>query len=267
MRSKNICKFITSGGEERLSSVNFVLESNKEAMLNENKLKNHALYLVSSGDGKFFIGEKTFFASPGTLIFAFEGECVRTSPDIGFEYMYIGFEGGRALDLFSRFNISSAERVFSGFEGLIPFWRDSLSRATDENIDLVSECALIYTFSKLTEHKNRDGEIVTKLVRRIDDDFSDPNLSLSSLADELGYNVKYLSHSFKEKTGMGFSQYLRTVRIKHAVLLMDHGVDSVKNIAFLCGFTDPLYFSTVFKESIGSSPKEYISQMKNKDSE
>ena len=267
MKSNNICKFITSGGEERLSSVNFVLESNREAMAAEFKLKNHTLYLISGGDGKFSFNEKSLFASVGVLVFAFEGETVRILPEDGFEYMYIGFEGGRALDLFSRFDISPSKRAFSGFEGLIPFWKDSLSRATDENVDLVSESAIIYTFSKLTEHKKQIVEIVNKLVRRIDNDFSDPNLSLSSLADELGYNVKYLSHSFKEKTGMGFSQYLRTVRIKHAVLLLDHGVDSVKNIAFLCGFTDPLYFSTVFKESIGCSPKEYISQIKNQDSE
>ena len=209
MRSKNICKFITSGGEERLSSVNFVLETDKTAMEAEMRLKNHTLYLVSGGDGKFSVNGKTFFASAGTLVFAFNGESIRIFPEDGFEYMYIGFEGGRALDLFSRFDISSASRTFSGFEGLIPFWRDSVSRATDENIDLVSECALIYTFSKLTERKKQNGEVVAKLVRIIEDDFSNPNLSLSTLADELGYNVKYLSHSFKEKTGMTPSKYAK----------------------------------------------------------
>ena len=41
------------------------------------------------------------------------------------------------------------------------------------------------------------------------------------------------------------------------VTLFDHGIDSVKNVAFLCGYTDPLYFSNVFKKQIGMSPKEY----------
>ena len=48
------------------------------------------------------------------------------------------------------------------------------------------------------------------------------------------------------------------MRVKYAVNLCDHGIDSVKNIAFLSGFADPLYFSTVFKKVTGNSPKEYM---------
>jgi AraC-like DNA-binding protein len=42
------------------------------------------------------------------------------------------------------------------------------------------------------------------------------------------------------------------------VSLLEHGIDSVKNVALLSGFSDPLYFSTVFKKDIGISPKEYM---------
>ena len=56
---------------------------------------------------------------------------------------------------------------------------------------------------------------------------------------------------------MGYSEYVRSLRIKYAVSLFDHGIDSVKNVALLSGFTDPLYFSTVFKKCLGVSPKEY----------
>ena len=48
------------------------------------------------------------------------------------------------------------------------------------------------------------------------------------------------------------------MRLKYAVSLFDYGLDSVKNVAILSGFADPLYFSSVFKESIGISPREYI---------
>ena len=60
-----------------------------------------------------------------------------------------------------------------------------------------------------------------------------------------------------KKMGMSFSEYLRTVRIKHAVMLFEHGLDSVKNVALLSGFSDPLYFSSVFKSEVGISPSEY----------
>ena len=77
----------------------------------------------------------------------------------------------------------------------------------------------------------------------------------------LSYNPKYVSHIFKERMNLGYSEYLRTLRIKYAVSLIEHGIDSVKNVALLSGFTDPLYFSTVFKKITGVSPKDYKSRL------
>ena len=47
------------------------------------------------------------------------------------------------------------------------------------------------------------------------------------------------------------------MRLKFAVSLFDNGIDSVKNVALLSGFSDPLYFSTTFKKIMGKTPKEY----------
>ena len=62
----------------------------------------------------------------------------------------------------------------------------------------------------------------------------------------------------KEKMGVGYTEHLRSIRIRYAVTLFDRGIDSVKNVALLSVFSDPLYFSTVFKKSVGISPKEYV---------
>ena len=63
--------------------------------------------------------------------------------------------------------------------------------------------------------------------------------------------------------GMGYTEYLRNIRLKQAVFLLDHKLDSIKNISSLSGFSDPLYFSTVFKKEIGISPKDYILKVNN----
>ncbi|MBQ2273664.1 MAG: helix-turn-helix transcriptional regulator, partial [Clostridia bacterium] len=124
--------------------------------------------------------------------------------------------------------------------------------------DIVSECVLMYTFSRLTGVKDPNRDVASLLASYAEENFSDGGLSLNSLADDWGYNAKYLSDCFKKRMGMGFSHYLKTLRVKHAVFLMEHGVESVKNVAYLCGFRDPLYFSKVFRESLGVSPKEYL---------
>lgn len=264
MKSKNICHFITQSEENTLKAKNFVFESNHEAMRSALRLENHAMYLAVSGSGIFVFDSKSTQAKQGSLVFGFEGEELHIENEsAGFEYIYVGFCGGRADELFRRFDITKKRRSFDALEGLIPFWRDCITRANEGNTDLVAESVLMYSFSRLTGSGSKDENIVNTALAIIEEEFNDPALSLTSVADRLGYNAKYLSHSFKEKVGSGFSQYLRTARIKHAVLLMEHGVDSVKNIAFLCGFTDPLYFSSVFKNSLGISPKDYMQQRKS----
>ena len=57
--------------------------------------------------------------------------------------------------------------------------------------------------------------------------------------------------------GVTYSEYLRDLRIKYAVSLLNEGLDSIKNVALLSGFADPLYFSNIFKKTIGISPRKY----------
>jgi YesN/AraC family two-component response regulator len=163
----------------------------------------------------------------------------------------------RADTLFFRFGITKESRYFSGFDGLIPFWRESLLRATDQFVDLAAESMILYTFSRMTAANTETDPLLARIIELSEDSFRDPAFSLAGLADELGYNVKYLSHFFKSKMKVNYTDYLRSLRINYATSLFDHGIESVKNVAMLSGFTDPLYFSTVFKNVVGCSPLAY----------
>lgn len=253
----NICKFVPSGALEQLAVSCFIYESNAETMKKPSKLAENIAILVTRGVGSFSIGNTEIPFSSGLLVFGFEGEIFSVATERECEYMYIRFSGLRAEELFRRFDIRVGNRSFSGFDGLIPLWNESLSRATEDTVDLAAESMLLYTFSRLRAEKNVKDGIVAKMVEISERSFTDCALSIAALADELGYNSKYLSHVFREKKGIRYSEYLRSLRIKYAVSLFEHGIDSVKNVAVLSGFSDPLYFSTVFKETVGVSPKEY----------
>ncbi|MBQ9117007.1 MAG: helix-turn-helix transcriptional regulator, partial [Clostridia bacterium] len=247
MKSGNICRFINESVVGRLETKNFVLETVPEAINRSDGCRFHMAVLVVFGRGTVEFNGRSFSLSKGTLIFGFKGERVSLIEGEGLRYLYISFDGARAEELFSRFGITAVNRCFGGFEGVIPFWQSCISSVSDGSVDLISESALLYAFSRLEGITSRNSDAVSEAVEIIEKEFSDADISLETVAERLGYNSKYLSHAFKEKMGMGFSVYLRTVRIKHAVFLMEHGVESVKNVAFLCGFSDPLYFSTVFK--------------------
>lgn len=264
MKSKNICKFIPAKDPERLEINCFILESNIETMETETKLSCNMAILVKQGKTEFYFSDEKITACAGNLLFGFEGETFYAKGCEGCEYMYIKFSGSRSDTLFRRFGINGINRCFANFDGLIPLWHDSLSRASEENIDLASESILLYTFSRITVSGAEKNNLVNTVVDMTEQNFVDSSLSISSIADELSYNPKYLSHLFKEKMGMRYSEYLRMLRVKYAVTLFDRGLDSVKNIAYLSGFDDPLYFSTVFKKVVGVSPKEYKEKEKER---
>ncbi len=257
MASKNICKFSTPLISNSFWTRRFILESDEEIMKRFITLEENRVYLISKGAGIFVINSKKHHFQTGDLLFAFKGEEIFAERTNKCEYMYIDFDGTRSQELFRRFGIIDSNRIFSGFDGLIPFWHESLSRASSENIDLSAESILLYTFSRLSITTPKGNPLVNKIIELSEESFKENDFSISFIANELGYNAKYLSHIFKEKTGVTYSEYLRDLRIKYAVSLFDHGLDSVKNVAVLSGFSDPLYFSTVFKKCIGVTPKEY----------
>ena len=257
MANKNICKFSTPLISNTFWTSRFILEANTEVMKWRTTLNENRIYLVSKGDGVFSINSKQHTFQTGDLIFCFKGDEIHVTKTQKCEDMYIDFDGIRSQELFRRFGVTDGNRIFSGFDGLIPFWHESLSRASAENIDLSSESILLYTFSRLSVSVPKGNPLVNKIIELSEENFKETDFSISIIAEELGYNVKYLSHIFKEKTGVNYSEFLRDLRIKYAVSLFDHGLDSVKNVAVLSGFSDPLYFSTVFKKCIGATPKEY----------
>ncbi len=267
MKDRNICKFIPSTVTDELKVSCFIFESNTKTMKQEAVLSQNRMILIKKEKAVFdFDGIKTK-ACTGTLVFGFEGEKMTVSECDGCEYMYIGFSGARCEKIFRRFGINRVDRAFSGFDGIIPLWQDSLSRASEENIDLASEGILLHTFSRLSGVGAEGSGLVNTVVEMTEERFVDPSLSVSLIAKELSYNPKYISHLFKEKMGMSYSEYLRMCRIKYAVSLFDAGLDSVKNIAYLSGFEDPLYFSTVFKKVVGVSPKDYKNKNKKEQEE
>ena len=264
MKDRNICKFIPSSVTDELRVSCFIFESNTDTMQTETVLQENMLILVKKEKAVFSFDGIKGETVAGTLVFGFAGEKMRVSECDDCEYMYINFSGARCEKIFRRFGISRANRAFSGFDGMIPLWQDSLSRASDENIDLASEGILLYTFSRLSGEEAASAGLVNTVIAMTEERFTDPGLSVALIAKELSYNPKYISHVFKEKMGMRYSEYLRMCRIKYAVSLFDAGLDSVKNISYLSGFDDPLYFSTVFKKVVGVSPKEYKVRKENK---
>lgn len=257
----NVCKFPSHDVGAELSIFCFVLETDITRMTESFKLKHNRMILIEQGSGKCCFDSEVHQFAPGTLLFGFEGEAFRITEPENVRYLYIDFGGGRGDSLLRRFGIFSKCRKKDNLNELIPFCTDSLLRSSEENIDIAAETVLLYVLSRISVGNLARNDVLQKIIEITEENFRDPEFSMAVLADKIGYNPKYLSNFFKKKMNVPYTEYLRSVRFKYAVSLIELGIISVKNVAFLSGFSDSLYFSNTFKKAIGVSPKEFIKRL------
>ena len=85
----------------------------------------------------------------------------------------------------------------------------------------------------------------------------DADLSLNEVAGQANLSPSHFSTVFSQETGQTFKQYLTEVRIKRAKELLRSSTLRSFEIAYQIGYSDPHYFSYVFRKHTGLSPKEY----------
>lgn len=83
-------------------------------------------------------------------------------------------------------------------------------------------------------------------------------INTKTIADKFGFTPAYLSKLFREYKEITPSEYISLLRIgKAKELLKNCPALSVREIAAVTGYDDPLYFSKVFKKLVGVTPKTY----------
>jgi len=103
----------------------------------------------------------------------------------------------------------------------------------------------------------RYQSVIVKAREYIDDNFAASDVSLYSTAAYVGISPNHLSTVFAQETGENFIDYLTRVRIERAKQLLKSTTMKSADIAVETGFSDPHYFSYIFKKNTGLSPREF----------
>lgn len=120
----------------------------------------------------------------------------------------------------------------------------------DSNIDKLS-CLHVNSY-------DMPPEKICKLMLDYFQNHYKEEISISSLADTLGFSMEYLARIFKKETGLSPSKYLTNLRINEAkLLLLSHSSLEVGRIGEMVGYKDAFYFSRVFKSNVNLTPSEY----------
>ncbi len=100
--------------------------------------------------------------------------------------------------------------------------------------------------------------VIMPAIEALDSNFTQNDLSVSSLAALCGVSEVYFRRLFLNRFGVSPKEYMIQKRIDYAKSLLKSGDFSVSEVGVLCGYSDPCHFSREFSRRVGISPKQYM---------
>lgn len=95
------------------------------------------------------------------------------------------------------------------------------------------------------------------LAFRIMDEMIAEELTVAHVAQRVGLSPSRFEHILKEATGRPFRYHIRGIRIEQAKMLLRNLHLSLKEIAYMTGYSSPSSFSRAFRGTVHRSPSQY----------
>lgn len=115
---------------------------------------------------------------------------------------------------------------------------------------------------------SREDSLSQQVIQLVQNNYFDPSLNVSTIAQQLGHRPDDLSRAFRQSTNMGPLEYIRSVRIKAAIeLLLSNPQLQIKRVCELCGYTSIDSFQRAFKRVTGTTPGKFRTQELSEPSE
>lgn len=107
------------------------------------------------------------------------------------------------------------------------------------------------------EVMSEDERFLISVKEKILERLSDEQLSVESLAEDIGISRVHLYRKVSGLTGLSVNELIQKLRLQRAAQLLGQQWGPVSQVAYEVGFSNLSYFSKVFKEEFGMLPSEY----------
>lgn len=109
-----------------------------------------------------------------------------------------------------------------------------------------------------------DEEFLKEAIEIIEKHLSDSDFSVDKFSREIGMSRSNLYLKLKAITGESATDFVKRIKFSKAVEFMKSNRYTMAQIAYMCGFNSPSYFSTAFKQYFDCMPTEYLEKLKDR---
>lgn len=194
------------------------------------------------------------------------GEVIIIPPLTAFERRHAGgihiFMSGTALPF--KAPAAIAEEAGGGFAHVFAQAESYFARGGEKSAAVLKALGeLLVSYIVAQAERPAHSPVVESVRADIEANVSNPSYALDAFMRTLPLNYDYVRKLFKSEVGATPHEYLISARMQLAARLILSGMSnqysrySVTQMAEMCGFAEPLYFSRVFKKYFGTPPSEY----------
>lgn len=238
-------------------------------------VKSHyILHAVLSGRGYYKINDNDYAIKSGDIFLIPPAAKISYRPDPSdpWKYLWLECNGAECKTVFDKIELTAESPIFApkNFSQLTEVLADMLEESTAAtgglSLNCVSHMFKIFSLiadERITKDEKSGIRSETPLMNAleyIERNYCDCTLSVTTLADAVGFSVPYLSRLFKAHIGMSPSKYIIELRMRKACTMLDSNSFSISEIASATGYNSPFYFSNEFKRHVGISPSRYQSE-------
>lgn len=203
-------------------------------------------------EGKRYIFEDDmiFYFPPNTL-----HDMTPLKPE--FDYHWLSFGGNAAGMLFQALNIKPGlNKAGPCPDKLFHELRDCL----EDHIPEQQLCALEKAFAILIcainpGNRKKKLSLPEKIKKFLDENYSDHELNVNLLADRFNIHRVTLCRQFHAQYAVKPAEYLASLRVNKAVVLLKETDFPFEEIARSCGFANANYMAKVLKKNMSATPK------------
>ena len=184
------------------------------------------------------------------------------------EVYWIHFTGSNVKNLLRKYGFSDDRRIFPvgtslEYEHIFKRIILELQRCQDdyeEMLDLLLRHLLIIFHRELTrEHvlKNEYLDSEMDIAASYFNENYNRDINIEEYAVSRGMSVSWFIRNFKKYTGTTPMQFITSIRITNAQMLLETTNYAINEIARIVGYDNPLYFSRLFRKQKGCPPSHY----------
>lgn len=228
------------------------------------------LLYIASGQAHFFFDDEDTIVTAGHMVIYRPKEMQR--------YIYYGvdqtevywvhFTGSDVTNILRKYGITNNTRViYTGtsleyskiFKQMI-YELQQCQSDYEELLSMLLHQIFISIHRQITKERNIKNEYIEAEMETAIQYFNEnynTTINIESYALSRGMSISWFIRSFKQYANITPMQYIVSLRITNAQMLLESTNYSVKEISYIVGYDNPLYFSRIFSKQKGVSPTEY----------